>query len=636
MGFIPKIRNPISTIRRAVSSAAPQNIVRKATNVAARAVNTGRSTFTAAAATARRTLGKTASVATRQAARARTAVATTTRRATSTARTVAGAAGAAVRRTNRAVSTATRAVRQGSAQVRQAAQRRVLQPARNVASRVAARVNANPVAKAVRRSADFANRNITAHGEKLTKFGQGIKGLAEKAHTAGKDIRQAVKTRSLKDAGTAFKSITDTVKTAGEVATQAADARGALRSIKNDFKKTFPKTAGRLANQYRKAAGVASTVANRTGLDRVATAAKKLTTRVANNPAAQAFRRTAGFAQRTLGSAHTLVEFGGKVKDLAGKTRTAASDIRTAIKNRSLSDAGKAVKSSWEAVKSAKDVATSAPGVRDALRDIKNDFKKTFPKTSARLATQYKKAAGVAGSVAERLGANRVKTAASKLISRATQSPVGKALQRIQQNSKAIGAAGGKLFQLGQGIHGVVTKAPGAIRDIRQAIKTRSSEDIGKALTSAKETLSSVKDIAEAAPKARQALRILGKVSQRVAPKVSARVASAASKVAAKAGGKVLTKVAQRVAGTAIAKSGAKVLGKVGGRFAPGVNVAIAAVDTAAFVKTMRDPKASTASKITSGVTALGSIAAATNIPIVSQVGAGVSLVSDIVGSFWK
>jgi hypothetical protein len=635
MGFV-KIRNPINTIRRAVSKAAPQNIIKKATNVAARAVNTGRSTFTAAAATARRTLGKTASVATRQAARARTAVATTTRRATSTARTVAGAAGAAVRRTNRAVSTATRAVRQGSAQVRQAAQQRVLKPARNVASKVAARVNANPVAKAVRRSADFANRNITTHGEKITKFGQGIKGLAEKAQTAGKDIRQAVKTRSLKDAGKAFKSVTDTVKTAGEVATQATGARDALRGIKNDFKKTFPKTSARLANQYKKAAGVASNVANRTGLTRVATAAKKLTTRVANNSVAQAFRRTAGFAQRTLGSAHTLVEFGGKVKDLAGKTRTAASDIRTAIKNRSLSDAGKALGSSWEAVKSAKDVATSAPGVRTALRDIKNDVKKTFPKTTARLANQYKKAAGVAGTVANRLGANRVKNAASQLLSRATQSPAGKALQRLTQNKRALGAAGNKLFQLGNGIHGVLTKAPGALKDIRQALKTRTSEDIGKALKSTKETLSSVKDLAEAAPKARQALRILGKVAQRAAPKVSAKLAGVASKVAAKAGGKVVAKLAQKVAGTAIAKSGAKVLGKVGGRFAPGVNVAIAAVDTAAFVNTLRDPKASTASKLTSGVTALGSIAAATNIPIVSQVGAGVSLVADVVGGFLK
>jgi hypothetical protein len=38
---------------------------------------------------------------------------------------------------------------------------------------------------------------------------------------------------------------------------------------------------------------------------------------------------------------------------------------------------------------------------------------------------------------------------------------------------------------------------------------------------------------------------------------------------------------------------------------------------------------------VTSGITALGSIAAATNIPVVSQVGAAVSTVSSVIGSFF-
>jgi predicted HicB family RNase H-like nuclease len=532
------------------------------------------------------------------------------------------------------VSNASHTVRHASRQVHHAAEQQVHR-ARNVASRVATRVNAHPVARAATRTASFAKRTI-GHAESGIKFGEGLKGLAEKAHTTVKDVRQAVKTRSLRDVGTAFKSVTDTVKSAGEVAAQATQAREGLRNIKNDFRKTFPKTATRLANQYKKAAGVAANVADRIGLDRVATAAKKLTTRVANNPAAQAFRRTAGFTQRTLGSAHTLVEFGGKVKDLAGKTHTAASDIRQAIKNRSLKDAGTALKSSWEAVKSAKDVVTSSSEAREALRSIKNDFAKTFPKTAGRLGAQYKKAAGAAANVANRLGGERVKNAASKLISRATQSPAGQALQRLQKNAKELGAAGAPLVQLGQGVHGVFTKAPGALRDIRQALKTRSTEDIEKAFSSSKEVLSSAKDIAEAAPQARQSLRVLGKVAQRMAPKVSARVAGAASKVAASAGGKVAAKVAQKVAGNAVAKAGTKALGKAAGRFAPGVNVAIAVADSASFVKTLRDPKASVGAKITSGVTALGSIAAATNIPVVSQVGAGVSLVSSVVGGWFK
>jgi len=77
----------------------------------------------------------------------------------------------------------------------------------------------------------------------------------------------------------------------------------------------------------------------------------------------------------------------------------------------------------------------------------------------------------------------------------------------------------------------------------------------------------------------------------------------------------------------------AKLGARAGGRFVPGVNVAIAAADTAAFVSTMRDKKASVGKKVTAGITAAGSVLAATNIPIVSQVGGAVSTVSSIVGA---
>ncbi|MCP3140967.1 hypothetical protein [Pyxidicoccus xibeiensis] len=77
----------------------------------------------------------------------------------------------------------------------------------------------------------------------------------------------------------------------------------------------------------------------------------------------------------------------------------------------------------------------------------------------------------------------------------------------------------------------------------------------------------------------------------------------------------------------------AKLAGRAGGRFVPGVNVAIAAADTAAFVSTLRDPKASVGKKVTAGITAAGSALAATNIPVVSQVGGVVSTVSSVVGA---
>ena len=89
-------------------------------------------------------------------------------------------------------------------------------------------------------------------------------------------------------------------------------------------------------------------------------------------------------------------------------------------------------------------------------------------------------------------------------------------------------------------------------------------------------------------------------------------------------------KVAASAAG--LATKGAGTLAKAAGRFAPGANVAFAALDTALAVSTLMDPKASIAAKVTSGVTALGSVVAATNIPIVSQVGAAVSLGSTAAG----
>ncbi|WP_342376741.1 hypothetical protein NVS55_35990 [Myxococcus stipitatus] len=95
-----------------------------------------------------------------------------------------------------------------------------------------------------------------------------------------------------------------------------------------------------------------------------------------------------------------------------------------------------------------------------------------------------------------------------------------------------------------------------------------------------------------------------------------------------------------REAGEAALKQGAKAAAgtaaKALGRFAPGVNVAIAAVDVANAGATLMDKNAGVGKKVTSVITAVGSIAAATNIPIVSQVGAAVSTVSSIVGAFFK
>jgi len=144
---------------------------------------------------------------------------------------------------------------------------------------------------------------------------------------------------------------------------------------------------------------------------------------------------------------------------------------------------------------------------------------------------------------------------------------------------------------------------------------------------------------------AADALRTLG--GEKLAGKIEAGISKAGQKVAAN-GAHGLTDAAKTGLKTgdaivdvakgaeAAAKVGAKGAGtaaKLAGRFAPGLNVGIAAIDTAMAAKTIADPKASIASKVTSGITAAGSIVAATNIPIVSQVGAAVSTASTVAGA---
>jgi hypothetical protein len=92
------------------------------------------------------------------------------------------------------------------------------------------------------------------------------------------------------------------------------------------------------------------------------------------------------------------------------------------------------------------------------------------------------------------------------------------------------------------------------------------------------------------------------------------------------------------VAGKAddIAKGLLKTGGKAAGRFVPGLNVAMAGLDIANAVTTIKDPKASLGDKVTSGIVAGGSVLAATNIPIVSQIGGAISTGASIAGEVVK
>ncbi len=109
--------------------------------------------------------------------------------------------------------------------------------------------------------------------------------------------------------------------------------------------------------------------------------------------------------------------------------------------------------------------------------------------------------------------------------------------------------------------------------------------------------------------------RVITKTGVEIAPKVIEAATKVGLETAAREGGTIAAKTA----------------GKGLGRFAPGVNIAIAAYDTVHAAQVWRDPNSTGWQKGMASVTAVGSILAATNIPIVSQIGAAVSIVTSVL-----
>jgi hypothetical protein len=97
------------------------------------------------------------------------------------------------------------------------------------------------------------------------------------------------------------------------------------------------------------------------------------------------------------------------------------------------------------------------------------------------------------------------------------------------------------------------------------------------------------------------------------------------------AGTKVATEAIARTAVEEGARVGAKAAGKGLARFAPGLNIAIAAYDTKHAVDVWRDPKSTGWQKGMATATAAFSWAAASNIPVVSQVGAVLSIGTSVL-----
>lgn len=277
------------------------------------------------------------------------------------------------------------------------------------------------------------------------------------------------------------------------------------------------------------------------------------------------------------------------------------------------------------------------------------------------------------------LGLKGATTAAKSVAAELASNPTGKLnlLGKLKVAGGAIGAVTGLATLPG--------KVGTAVKDIRAAVRSGSLSDIATAaqsgIAAAKGAVTTVKaglSTAVTVNKLTSTYKAAKTAFQTAVPGASKAVTSAAAKAAMKgtfegltkgavkgaateaallaakeggtiakavvgSAGRAAAKAALReggkAAGEAALKAGAKAaaggLGKAAARFAPGLNIAIAAFDTANAVATVMDPKASTGKKVCSVITAVGSIAAATNIPVVSQVGAAVSAVSGFIGSFF-
>lgn len=271
----------------------------------------------------------------------------------------------------------------------------------------------------------------------------------------------------------------------------------------------------------------------------------------------------------------------------------------------------------------------------------------------------------------------------------------GQGIRAVGETGRALdelGRAGGRSLQVpgrALGLAGDVMSLPANVdqarRSIAQARATGSQEDIERA---AGDTAAAGSNVLSAGVNATEltrhvatnrATRDAARALQQATPNVPAEVRNAAARTAAgevvmerattevaeraamrsggeaaRAGGQTLAagvgapnraaarallqeggEAAARAATGSVARSAVATGARAAGRFVPGVNVAIAALDTASAAAALRDPNASTGRRITSVVTAAGSVAAATNIFGVSQVGAAVSGVSSFFGSFF-
>ncbi|MDB5099828.1 MAG: hypothetical protein JWM80_4249 [Cyanobacteria bacterium RYN_339] len=195
-----------------------------------------------------------------------------------------------------------------------------------------------------------------------------------------------------------------------------------------------------------------------------------------------------------------------------------------------------------------------------------------------------------------------------------------------------------KALRRAEGITGPVTKqlerATGWANKVADRVADRGVELANKS-GAGKKALKLLERFNPAGGVAKEAMETAVKTGTETGTKAATKaVLETAEKAGVKlteTGTKVATEAIARTAAEEGAKVGAKVAGKGLARFAPGVNIAIAAYDTYHAGKVWADPKSTGWQKGMATATAVFSWAAATNIPIVSQVGAVLSIGTSIL-----
>ncbi len=212
----------------------------------------------------------------------------------------------------------------------------------------------------------------------------------------------------------------------------------------------------------------------------------------------------------------------------------------------------------------------------------------------------------------------------------------------VRNSTSTLGRAlrpariGGSLFGFANNVRRLPGQGATAFRDIRTALRSGSTEDRVRAERSSRQALHTASTIADTAATARRNLRAATfaapRLARQYAPQLTQRLGTAATRLAESSAGRL----AMRVLTNGAVTSTARVAARTAGRFVPGVNYGIAALDIREARRALADPNASTGRRVTSVITALGSSAAASNIPVVSQIGGAIATVSSAIGAFFS